>query len=554
MLKKLLSAFAAVTLSASALTMGVAPAQAEISRYTGDCEVFETSAYCNGPDFGDLNQRTKVTELFYKAGNNFDFRLLSSLKNLTFIDVVVPSQQSIINRVGEEFSSPEYTAFDGSPIYFDYSSSSSSIVKIAEGRFKTLEPLNTIFSGYKTGSYINGSGLTRWVLESSGSTELVSAVDLNWGSTSKTQIHHYGYKVSEKDAAVPDETSLAITGNLPEEDWAKIDTECIWYRDGKKIFVPRTNIEGGCAYIFSPADSGKEIKLVAKHSPRNSNHPELIPSQDTKTFKFLVDRVFKISSSVSGSQAVDSVLSAKTSKLPAGSKLAYQWLRNGQAIKNAKKSTYRLTAADQGQKISVAVTASKSGYFTKKITSAKTAAIKKGTFKVTKAPKIKGKAVFGQTLKVDAGTRTAKPSKYTYQWLRDGKTIKGATKPSYKLVKADLGKKVSVKVTAARAGFTSQTSTTAKTKSVAKAAFKLKKSPTVTGKVKVGKKLTAKPGSWSPKPDKYSYQWYRSGAAIKKATKSTYKLTKRDRGAVIYVKVTAKKAGYKDKSAQSKVK
>jgi hypothetical protein len=40
------------------------------------------------------------------------------------------------------------------------------------------------------------------------------------------------------------------------------------------------------------------------------------------------------------------------------------------------------------------------------------------------------------------------------------------------------------------------------------------------------------------------YQWYRNGIKIKKATKSTYKLTKADRGKRITVKVTGKKRGY----------
>ncbi len=35
----------------------------------------------------------------------------------------------------------------------------------------------------------------------------------------------------------------------------------------------------------------------------------------------------------------------------------------------------------------------------------------------------------------------------------------------------------------------------------------------------VGKKLTAKPGSWGPKGVKLSYQWYRAGKKIKATAK-----------------------------------
>mgnify|MGYP000846091499 CR=1 FL=1 len=68
--------------------------------------------------------------------------------------------------------------------------------------------------------------------------------------------------------------------------------------------------------------------------------------------------------------------------------------------------------------------------------------------------------------------------------------------------------------------------------------------PTVTGKARVGRKLTAKPGTWSPVPQALSYRWYRNGKAIKGATQVSYKLKKADRGKRIKVKVTATKSGY----------
>src|SRR5690606_27760996 len=67
--------------------------------------------------------------------------------------------------------------------------------------------------------------------------------------------------------------------------------------------------------------------------------------------------------------------------------------------------------------------------------------------------------------------------------------------------------------------------------------------PTISGTLRSGYTLTAKAGTWSPKPT-LSYQWYRDGKAISKATKSAYKLTASDKGKKITVKVTAKKSGY----------
>ena len=74
----------------------------------------------------------------------------------------------------------------------------------------------------------------------------------------------------------------------------------------------------------------------------------------------------------------------------------------------------------------------------------------------------------------------------------------------------------------------------------------------ISGTAKVGKTLTAASGTWAPKPDSLGYQWYRSGKAIAKATKASYKLTKSDAKKTITVKVTAKKAGYETLTRASK--
>ncbi|WGX95964.1 hypothetical protein [Nocardioides sp. L-11A] len=80
-------------------------------------------------------------------------------------------------------------------------------------------------------------------------------------------------------------------------------------------------------------------------------------------------------------------------------------------------------------------------------------------------------------------------------------------------------------------------------------------SPTVEakkGKVKVGKKLHATAGSWSPAPTAVRYQWLRNGKPIKKAASPTYKVKKKDRGRKLSVRVTVSRAGYADAVAVSK--
>lgn len=63
-------------------------------------------------------------------------------------------------------------------------------------------------------------------------------------------------------------------------------------------------------------------------------------------------------------------------------------------------------------------------------------------------PRLRGPAKVGKVLTVRAGAWSPTPAKITYRWLRNGKPIAKATKPRYKLSKADRGRRVSVRVTA----------------------------------------------------------------------------------------------------------
>ena len=76
----------------------------------------------------------------------------------------------------------------------------------------------------------------------------------------------------------------------------------------------------------------------------------------------------------------------------------------------------------------------------------------------------------GKTMNVTAtpwlaGTYPTTRATMTYQWKRNGSAIKGATKRTYKLGKADKGKKLSVTATARRYGYTTG-STTSTAKSI----------------------------------------------------------------------------------------
>lgn len=78
-------------------------------------------------------------------------------------------------------------------------------------------------------------------------------------------------------------------------------------------------------------------------------------------------------------------------------------------------------------------------------------------------PVVSGKATVGSTLTTSAGSWSPTPTSLDFQWLRSGNAIAGATAPTYKLVKADEGKTISVRATARLSGFVTTTTTSTST-------------------------------------------------------------------------------------------
>jgi hypothetical protein len=171
----------------------------------------------------------------------------------------------------------------------------------------------------------------------------------------------------------------------------------------------------------------------------------------------------------------------------------------------------------------------------------------------TSAPAVSGTAAVRQTLTTTQGSWSGGPSGYSYQWQRCSSSgsscvsISGATAATYKLTTADARHTVRSAVIAANVNGASQAAASETTATVVGSPVAAKP-PHISGKVKVGKRLTASKGSWTGPPKTYRFQWLRCngrGASCRKishATKSKYKLTKKDPRHRLRVRVTASNA------------
>jgi hypothetical protein len=134
--------------------------------------------------------------------------------------------------------------------------------------------------------------------------------------------------------------------------------------------------------------------------------------------------------------------------------LAYRWLRNGQEIAGASASTYVIAAADEGYPIQCEVTATGTEATRVAVTEAAvvgtvTHALPKGRAQIQAAVKQVGKK---QKCEFKPKEPEAEAPTFSYQWLRSGAAISGATTSEYTLSAQDVGKAIQCQLTARNAG------------------------------------------------------------------------------------------------------
>jgi len=102
--------------------------------------------------------------------------------------------------------------------------------------------------------------------------------------------------------------------------------------------------------------------------------------------------------------------------------------------------------------LALTVVASHAGYDNGQAALSVTTSVRPGTWGAIPAPKIRGRARVGATLKVRAAKVSPKPG-LKYQWFRDGRAIPGANDRTYRLTGADAGHRMHVFVRYSRPHF-----------------------------------------------------------------------------------------------------
>lgn len=346
-----------------------------------------------------------------------------------------------------------------------------------------------------------------------------------------TKFIHFAGKNAIR-GATPTVTGTPLVGQVLRANagvWSPTGVK-LWYRWLRNgVVIPKAT---GAAYRLTPDDAGKTISvsITGTYSGKLSRTASSLATEPVSA-----GTIRPATPTISGDPIVGSSLVAVPGAWsPSGITLNYQWYAGGKRISGADERTWKVGKSRIGKTITVRVTGSGPGFKSVTAESAPSPkVVDKGQTvgRVTAGtPTIKSTATMmvGDRITATSGTWGPAPVRLYIRWFRDSDMIPGAASWTYTLTDADVGKRLRVEVTGAKAGYTSSRVQSAEAPAVHERRLRPVSEPKIIGQAHVGETLTAVTGTWLPSGARSSVVWKRDGKPIPGATGLTYVVTPAD--------------------------
>lgn len=234
---------------------------------------------------------------------------------------------------------------------------------------------------------------------------------------------------------------------------------------GSALVGATATVGGQPATVRSSSYSQATVTVPELRSLTSTDDVPVVVTTESGTVTTQVDAVVAAGTpTITGTARVGATLTAAPGSWTPGTSLGYQWLVGGQPASGTTGTTFTPGPADVGKPVTVQVTGTYGAWARTVSTSAATSAVVRAPLSSSR-PKVTGKAKVGKRLAVRTGTWTAGTG-FRYQWYAGKRAITKATKSRLKLKPTFEGKRIKVKVTGTKPGFTTVTKTSKATKPV----------------------------------------------------------------------------------------
>jgi len=265
-----------------------------------------------------------------------------------------------------------------------------------------------------------------------------------------------------KDTVVTPTTTASIAGT-PQVGVALTAKVGAWSPAPKAYsyqwFASGVAIPGATAATFVPTATqyarALQVRVLASQTGYVAGMSMSVPS----TPVLPGTQVVTDAPEVSGTPQVDEVLTATPGAYsPGAQSTSVQWLADGQPISGATGTKFVPTAAQANARISLKVTAVRTGYKNLVKTSAATAPVLAPTIRsAAGTTALTGTRLVGQLLTASMPATVPANATRTYAWFRDGVRIALVTGPTYRLKTIDVGHKITASVTLSAKGYLGRT-------------------------------------------------------------------------------------------------